>query len=309
MDPASAVLIATALAVTSGFLDALTRNTIKASTVPAYFFNGFGFLYALPIYVVWLCWTGIPHVDPKFWLVIAGAVPLFIVAQMLTVKAHRTGAMAKTAPYVALTPVLLLLTGPLMGSGAISLVGGAGIAVMMTGIYVLNFKGGGSLLEPFRNLLRERASQLMIVVAAIFSVTANFDYLGLQYANVPFYLFMYHGCAAIGCLALGFFDRKRNPEVYVPGVVKSQTVQLVLFGTFFAFAVIPHMFAFSFTDKVAYVVAGKRTGMILFSVGIAIMLSTIPRLKKHFGGEALHLKYVIPGVLLIVVGMILVIFN
>lgn len=310
MDISVAVLVATVLAVVAGFLDALNRNVIKVSSAPVYFLNGFGFLFALPVYLTWLSLTGMPHVDPGFWWVFVAITPLLVVAYTLTVTAHRTGPMVKTAPYLGFTPLFLLVTAPLMGTGEVHGMGALGVVVMVAGVYILNVTANDiSFTAPFKNLLRERASWLMLAVAAIFSLTSNLDYFGVLYANGPFWLFVCHGTIALCSLILGIIDKHYHPEEYKGGLKKLQIGHMVLFGLFTGCAAVPHMMAFAFTDKVAYVIAGKRAGIIICSVGISVGLSLVKRYKGRFDSERAHLRFALPGVMLIVVGMVLVIFN
>lgn len=302
-------LIAVGLALISGLFDAFCRNVIKVSNVPPPLFTGLGFLCALPIYLVWLALTGIPVIDPRFWWVLMGCVPLFALAQILTVRAHRASSMVNTAPYIALTPALLLVTGPLMGTGQVSPAGGSGVLVIACGVYALNMRSRDtSWLSPFRNITREKGAQLMVYVAVIFSITSNFDYLGFTYANSPLYLLCYHGLSALLCLALARVHSRWQPDSY-PTIreLSNQWYLLLLFGLGFGLSVIPHMLAFQFTSTVAYVVAGKQAGVIVFSIAIAFLLMVIPALKHRFKNEFADAQYALLGVGLMIVGMLLVI--
>jgi len=300
--------LAWGLPITSGIADAGMRVVIKTSGIPIFALNGMGFLCALPIYAVWLFFTGIPDIKTPFWYAIAGHVPLMIIAFTLMVMAHRASPLALTAPYLALTAAYTLITSPLMGTGEPNSFGAIGILVLTLGIYVINTREKQkSLLDPFRQLGKERGPQLMFIVGLIFAVTANFDLIAFQNANAPFYLLVDHGLVGLSCISIALFlsVAKIHGGAYVFGAKHIGVA--MLFGLALGMSVVPHMLAFEWIPNVPYVIAGKRAGVILFSVAMGIILALMTRFGDKHKAEREHLRYRIPGALIMTVGMVIII--
>lgn len=288
----------------SGMFDALTRGVIKQTTVHRFILMGFGFIFALPFYGVWLWLEGVPHVSSGFWLVVAIHVPLMIVNLVLQVEAHRSSPLILTAPYLALTPVFILLVKPIFGEEDITAWGIIGVVMVTFGLYLLNtVSGKQGLLEPWRNIMRVRGSRLMLVSAFLLSFTANLDLMAFEKSSGAYYVLIDH--ALIGCISLGlavfYFltGRATLGDLKPTGSWKA----LMLMGALLAGSVIPHILAFRWNQVVAYVVSGKRTGMIIASVGLGIVIGLVTGKKE----ETDHLRWRLPGVLLMVIGMIIII--
>ncbi len=296
------------LPVVSGLADGLYRGAIKLSQVHRFLLLAGSYLFALPFYLPLLAAEGIPEVKPAFWLVLAAHVPLLVVAQILTVEAHRISPLALTAPYLALTTVWLLVTSPLMRSGTPTVWGAGGVIAVTLGLYFLNVRDGQrNLLDPFRQLQQERGSVLMFIVSIIFAITANLDYLAFQNANASFYLVVDHGIvgAVCGLLALGYwtFGRVSTKELR-----PYRWWSLPLCGLVIAVSVVPHMLAFWWIPNVPYVIAGKRAGVVFFSVAIGIAISLMPRFGDRYIEERTNLNWRLPGVALVLAGMLAIIF-
>jgi uncharacterized membrane protein len=120
---------------------------------------------------------GIPAPPPIFWAWLAAAMPLEIVAMLLYVRAIRDSPLSATLPYMAFTPVFTVATGQWLLGEAVSARGLFGILLVVLGAWGLNLEQVGrhprTWLAPFRAIVRERGSRLMLMVAAIYSVTAS----------------------------------------------------------------------------------------------------------------------------------------
>src|SRR3989344_5424398 len=288
------------LPIVSGLADGLYRGAIKISQVHRFLLLAGSYLFALPFYLPLLVAEGVPVIKPAFWLVLAAHVPLLLIAQILTVEAHRISPLALTAPYLSLTTVWLLVTSPLMRSGTPSFLGGGGVIAVTLGLYFLNIREGQqSLLDPFRQLRRERGSVLMLIVSLIFAITANLDYLAFKNANASFYLVVDHGIVGVICglLALGYWSFGRIAEKELKPY---RWWSLPLCGFVIAASVVPHMLAFWWIPFVPYVIAGKRAGVVFFSVAIGIAISLMPRFGGRYVEERANLNWRLPGVALII---------
>lgn len=298
------------LPILSGFLDATSRGVIKLTKVPEYPLLAAGFIFGLPFWGVWVLKTGIPDVQPLFWLAVSLHVPLMVVAFVLTVRAHRASPLILTAPYLALTPAFLLITSPLMGGGVPTIQGIIGVLVIALGVYVLNIKeGDGRLIDPFLQLKNERGSRLMLAVAVLFAITANLDLVGLQNANIPFYLLVDNTLIALAYLFLMFFTKALNGnsiERDKKPFSKQDVIALGLFGGMFSFSLLFAFLALSFVPMVPYVISGKRVGVIFFSVLLGLLISKT-RMFGNRSDEGRHLRYRVPGAIVMALGMMLII--
>lgn len=303
------------LPVFSGMMDAAARGAIKLTRAHRLTLIAGGFFAAVPFYAVWLVFQGVPRIGPGFWPAIIFHLPLFLLANVLIVEAHRSGPLIETVPYTALVPALQLVVTP--AAAALGIIkstetptwwGFLGVLIIASGVYLLNAREGQlGLLDPFRALLKKRGARLMFAVSVIFSMTSVADYVAFKNANESFYLLVDHGLTGVATVILAAvywdFGRVSWKELSPRGSVRG----IALYGVLVASAVIPHMLAFRWITVVPYVIAGKRAGAILFAVVLGLVLAARAKTKGQFAEEAQHLKFRIPGVLVIVTGMLIII--
>lgn len=296
-------------------MDAAARGAIKLSRAHRLTLIAGGFFVAVPFYAVWLAFQGMPRIGPAFWPAIIFHLPLFVLANILIVEAHRSGPLIETVPYTALVPALQLVVTP--AASALGIIkstetptwwGFLGVLIIATGVYLLNTREGQlGLLDPFKALMKKRGARLMFAVSVIFSVTSIADYVAFKNANVSFYLLVDHGLAGVATVLLAavYWDfgrvswKKLSPRGSARGIAS--------YGLLVTAAAIPHMMAFRWIPVVPYVIAAKRAGAILFAVGLGLVLAARAKTRERFAEEAEHLKFRIPGVLVIVAGMLIVI--
>jgi drug/metabolite transporter (DMT)-like permease len=105
-------------------------------------------------------------------------VSLFnLAANLLFVRSVQLSPLSLTTPYLSFTPVFAALVSWLLFSERPSAMSATGIVIVASGAFVLNpgqnFKK--DLLAPFKALLHERGSLLMVLVALLFSVMPIID--------------------------------------------------------------------------------------------------------------------------------------
>ena len=163
----SAFCLASADAVTKKYL-----SDYRADALVVIRFTMPGIL-VLPL----LIYTGIPKLELAFWGWVALVIPLEIVAMTLYSQAIRDTSLALTLPYFAFTPVFNILPGYLILGEQVALMGVMGILLVVAGAWLLNVehaKGGDyfDVIAPFKAIVRERGSRLMLMAAMIYSVAA-----------------------------------------------------------------------------------------------------------------------------------------
>lgn len=143
------------------------------SDVPAWEMSLIPALYASPYCLAALPFVGVPPIGPDFFSTIAWLLPLFAVSFLLHYRAVRLSPLSLTMPFLSFTPVFVLLTGDLLLGERIGTGGVVGILLVVTGGYVLNLDSArDGLLGPVRAIFREPGSALMLLVAAIYSLTS-----------------------------------------------------------------------------------------------------------------------------------------
>lgn len=210
-----------------------------------------------------------PVLPPAFWYWLVALVPLEIAAMVLYMRAIRDFPLAHTVPYLAFTPVITVLTGDLLLGETVTPSGFAGIVLVVCGAWLLNAdrvrgEGGLALLAPFRAIVTEQGSRLMLVVAVIYSLTSVMGKGAMQYTTPGFFGPFYF--TLLGLVVLITFA----PSVPVREVVVRKPGPHLLLGFLMAAMVITHFFAIQETE-VAYMISVKRTSL-LFAIGYGALL-------------------------------------
>ncbi len=294
------------LPIASGLADALSRGVIKLTKINRLILVAGTYFFTLPFWTIWLFWSGVPKVGPIYWLYLIIHAPLLALATIFTVEAHRSSELTKTAPYLSLTPAYLLIIAPIMNAGTPTFWGAIGVLVITIGVYIINTKEKqDDLWAPFKNLKKERGARLMFYVGIIFAFTASIDLPAIRNANMPFYLLTDHATVAVLCslVALYYWGKglADKNELSPRGSLRP----LALNGFLTVLSIVPQFAALSILQNAPYVIAGKRLGTIIFSVGLGIILGFI---HKEHRKERDDLRYRLIGTAIMVLGMALIIF-
>jgi drug/metabolite transporter (DMT)-like permease len=248
--------IATALCVATG--DALTKK----------FFGRFSpydmaiasSIYSLPFLVVYIFFIPIPQLDTVFWWIACILIPLDTFAFYLYMKAIKLSPLSLSIPFLSFTPVFMILTGFIVLGEVPNSWGIIGIGFVVAGSYLLNVtqvKYG--YFAPFRAILREPGSILMLVVAFIYSFLAVLGKKAIQHSSPLFFGFFYLAALDITTLIFFPFLEKIRWRDILKVPVKGLSVGLMLF-----LHALFHCLAINMIEAV-YMIAVKRMS-ILFSV-------------------------------------------
>jgi drug/metabolite transporter (DMT)-like permease len=238
--------------------DALTKRALASRD--EYFIAWARILFAIPLLLASLCFVEIPYLDRTFWLATLCSLPLEIVAIILYTRALKLSPLTLTMPFLALTPVFLIVTSYLILGERVSVYGGIGIAIMAIGGYTLNFhKMKHSLIEPIKSIFREKGSVLIIIVAFIFSITASLGKLAIEHSSPVFLGSLYFVLVFIVFTPIAFLKSRQPMKI-----MKKDVKALASIGATYGMMIFFHMIAVSMSN-VAYMVSIKRTSL-LFSV-------------------------------------------
>jgi len=257
-----ALLCAMSLSTT----DAFCKRTLSTSST--YVVAWVRWAYSLPFLLPLLLFIDIPQLDRQFWLAVAINIPLEIAAILLYIQALKVSPLSLTVPFLALTPVLLIPTSFLILGESVTRGSFIGILLVSFGAYMLNISSTaegkargliGSFAEPFRAVSREKGSLLMIVVAAIYSVTSVFVKIAIQHSSPIFFVVFY---LTVLSLALSFIVIVKEREGLFYAIRHPE--EFLHIGAFNGLMFLFHFIALK-SAAVSYVISVKRTSMI-FSV-------------------------------------------
>lgn len=196
---------------------------------------------------------------PNFWWVLVVNGALNAIAFYFYVRAFRYADASLVAPLMLVTPLLLLVTSPIMLGEKIPLIGVIGVvSTIVGGHYLGRSIGGSSISSSMRALVRNKGVQSMLVTAVIWSITANLDKIGVQSATPLFW--SANICTVIALYSILFW-------LLMPKKKGGFSWQIPISGAFNAVGVLLHVYALTFLF-VPYVIAIKR-----LSAPLTVLLS------------------------------------
>ena len=236
--------------------DVFGKQNLKKSDeyVVAWSLAFFSVIFLTP----WVIYTGIPELNTQFWfsLLIGGSINA--VTTLLYIKAIKVSDLSLTVPLVALTPLFMLLTSPLIVGEYPNFFDYIGILLIVAGSYLLNIKEKSQgYLAPFKALLNEPGPKFMLIVAFLWSITSNFDKIGVKNSSPIFWLFSLFGTMSILLLPI-LLHKTPNPGTKI----LKQLPMLATMGFFNAIGVLCQMQALTLT-LVVQVIAIKRTSVLM----------------------------------------------
>ena len=235
---------------------------------------------------------GIPLINPQLFVVVGITGVLNVIAFLLYFEALRLTDISLSMPMLSLTPLFLLVTSFVLLGEFPSLMGVAGIFLIIVGSYLLHrMPKEQGILAPFRSIYKNKGVLFMVLVAFLFSISANFDKLVVLYSDVVFgsalkFLFM-----GLCFLFVSLAGKREGLQISW-----KQGAGFLVPGLFLTISIIAMNFALTLSI-VPYVVSLKRTSA-LFSV--------------LYGGLLFKEKQVLQrgiGALVMVMGVVLILLG
>ena len=244
--------------------------------------------FSLPYFIIALLWFDLAPLNFTFWWAAIATSALNVVALVLLMKALSIGELSLTMPFLSFTPIFLIFTSNLMLGESPSLMGIYGIILIVGGAYVLEMKKGTGISGPFRAFLKNRGSQLVLLVAFIYAITSNLDKITVQNSNpITRNIIVLVLMAIMLLLLIRFKSNQKLVEI------KSRYKLLLIAGFFAALTLLFQMIALTIA-MVPYVISLKRTSA-LFSVILGFMAFK----ERNVGPKLLGSALMVAGVLLI----------
>lgn len=227
----------------------------------------------------WVLTFDLPPLPPPFWGWMAFLMPLELLAMSLYMKAIRDYPLALTLPYLAFTPVLVVITGQLVLGETVSGSGLFGILLVVAGSWLLNFEQverlkPGTLLAPLKAIVVNPGSRLMLAAAAIYALTSVGGKAAMAWMPAAQFGAFYFAVLGGLTLLLVGLTRPRSLRVDRFGLWP-----LLVVAGFMALMVVTHFMALAQVEA-AYMIAVKRTSL-LFGMLYGAMLFAERHLGRH----------------------------
>ena len=144
--------------------------------INAYQLAGGSFLCTGFFLLIITIFKGIPAIGNQFIFAVSITVLLNIVATTLIFRTLASSDISLAMPMLSFTPLFLVITSALILNEFPSVVGIAGIIIIVTGSYVLNTaEEHKHILDPFRAMIGHPGVLAMLAVAFLYAIAVNFD--------------------------------------------------------------------------------------------------------------------------------------
>lgn len=269
-----AIVTAVAFAATGSYAKALSRS--------AHVFTVTWALISLPLpwAAAFLAHQGIPEIGEGFFLAALASVVLNMAAVTLQITAMSIAPLSTTVPFLALTPLFMLVTSAVVLRETPDAKGLAGIILIATGAYTIYLERmRDGILEPLKAIATERGSRIMLLVALLWSLSATLDKVAVLESSPAFYTTFFS--AVFGILYAPFLIVGARRTPLKPGLVP----RLFLLGAFGAAMMLSQFNAIELTIA-SYVIAIKRAGTVL-SVVLGYFFFKEKHLRTRLAGASL----------------------
>ncbi|MBW2080041.1 MAG: EamA family transporter [Deltaproteobacteria bacterium] len=248
------------------------------------------FLLPLLLAISW------PETDLVFWQTVGLLVPFEILALLLYMQALKVSPLSLSIPFLAFTPVFIVLTGWLVLDEKVTTGGLLGILCTVTGAYVLHIKSSRKgLLEPFRAIAKEQGSRLMLSVAGIYSLTSVLGKKAIQHSDPIFFACFYFvllgivtplSLGALRWATNGFGSHNKQSTLWsFKKAGRNSWGAWWVVGLAQTIMVLSHMWAIHLITA-AYMIAVKRTSLI-FSIIYGKLIFKEKEIAQRLAGASL----------------------
>lgn len=233
---------------------------------------------------------GVQEVSTRFLIALLSASFIQLAVILLYMKAIKRAELSATVPLVTLTPLFMLLSSPLLIGEFPSVVGIGGIFLIVAGTYLLNMeRNKKGFLAPFKTLVYSQSSRYMLIVAFLWSITANIDKIGVEETSPIFWAFSKDLLILSYLVPIVYFKSKAPLQQ-----LRQRWLSLLGIGIFRTTSVITQMFAIQYI-LVAYVISIKRSSALLIILYAFFFLQE----RKNFKTRLMAVVIISLGLLLI----------
>lgn len=235
---------------------------------------------------------GFEELSQRFLYALLAESVLQLGALLLYLKAIKRADLSTTIPLITLTPLFMLLTSPIILGEFPKIWGLGGIVLIVSGTYIINLgKNRKDVLAPFRSILTNQSSRYMLMVAFIWSLTANIDKIGVDESSPIFWAFSKDIMIMIYLFPIMYLKSDRPFSQ-----IKSRALSLFYVGIFRTASVMTQMVAIQYI-LVAYVIAIKRSSALIIILYGFFALGE----KKDFKNRLVGMLVILAGLFLIAI--------
>jgi len=233
------------------------------------------------------------HQPLAFWGWVSALLPLEMAAMLLYMRAIRDHPLALTLPYLAFTPVFVMVTGYLLLGEQVSGRGALGILLVVAGAWLLNlersrrahqgvnaWRDWRTWVRPLGNIFAHPGSRSMLLVAFLYSLTSVMGKGAMR--TMPAETFGAFYFVLLGLAALPVFALPVPRRLIT--LWRRPWAVLAVAGIN-AFMVFTHFLALARVE-VAYMIAVKRTSL-LFGILYGALWFQERDLARHLTAGAL----------------------
>ena len=234
------------------------------------------FCYTVPSYRTYR-YGGIPEIEKEFYYSLAISAPIGISATVLYMKALDAGDISLISPISGLSPLLLLITTPLIVNEFPSALGLVGVMIATLGVYLLevNKASANDVLQPFKSLFSNPGAKYILLVVILYSVSAPVDKIAVEASSPIMYTLALHIVIAAALTPMMIY---KNGYETLPKIKKDiKWVSAV--GALSGLASLLQMIALTYT-LVVYVIAVKRCGIIISVVSVVCCTQALCRCMR-----------------------------
>ena len=245
--------------------------------------------WALPALIIGCVFVETTPLDQTFWWTFILSIPINIMAYVLYLNAIKISPISLSVPFLAFTPIFMILTGFWVLGETINLWGGFGTGLIVIGSYILHFKKNQlNFSAPFSAFIHEKGSWYMLIVAVLFAFAAVIGKKAILHSSPLFFSYSFFLVFNV-LILMGLFVRGKNNW---QKIIRNSPKGLWL-GSLLMIHISFHGLAISISTAV-YMVAVKRSS-ILFSVLLSWLI--LKERDIHYRGL---------GTLIMFVGMIFI---
>lgn len=250
------LVLALLVAVLTSLQDILSKHVVHK--VDATLVTWGWWFFSLPFLYGALLFAPLPPLGRSFWSVLFFATLLDTIAVIYYIKAIRFADLSLSIPMLSFTPLLLLITSPVMLQEFPRLTGIFGVLGIVLGSYMLHFRERRfGFWMPWKSIWTNPGSRYMLGVAVLFSLTGNLDKMGVLNSSPLLWIVSINTTIVIALSALLHWQKQ---EVVKP--LKYYWRMLLPIGLINGLALGVQMTILPMT-QVPYLIAIKRTSVIL----------------------------------------------
>jgi drug/metabolite transporter (DMT)-like permease len=219
---------------------------------------------------------------------VSGSI-LNTISFLMYIKAIKLADLSLTVPLITLSTLFFVITSPIIVGEYPSLINFFGMATIVGGSYILNInQNNQGYLAPLKFMWQQKGCQLMLLVALIWSITANIDKVGVLSSSPVFWLIFHYSFIALAMFPIVW--HKSAKKLYQ---IRQYFPSLLAMGLLGAIAVVFQMKALELT-LVARVISVKRLSTMLTVVWGCLILK-----EDNFQQRILGSAIMIFGVFLV----------